>query len=87
MLNFNFSKFKIKAHVLQFGLLCGIPTGIAILYSRSYSLSEEQKHQQILEKFPEIVQKNQKQQKEMQEFFTNMKNSSGQSNSKFDGKY
>lgn len=60
---------KVYAHVLMYSSLIGITTAAAVGLSKLWSKTEEEKNNELLEKYPELVKRSQDQKKNMQAFF------------------
>ena len=66
-------KIRIPSHVLVYSLLVAIPTAAALGYSASFGKSDEEKRRAILEKHGNAVHQSAERNKQLQEFFNQMK--------------
>ena len=64
---------KIGSRVLEFTSYAGVLTLGALGYAKVYGKSEEDKHKELSEKFPELVGQSREQKQAMQKFFDSVK--------------
>ena len=67
---------KIGSRVAEYGAYTGILTLGAFGYAKYYGKSEDQKHEELQKKYPDLVLQSQGSKKAMQSFFDKMKNDS-----------
>jgi hypothetical protein len=65
---------KIYAHVLTYSLMFGITTAVAVGVSKTWSKTEEEKNEELLNKYPELIRKSQDGKKNMEAFFKKVQN-------------
>eukprot|EP00596_Hydrurales_sp_CCMP1899_P003015 CAMPEP_0119042584 /NCGR_PEP_ID=MMETSP1177-20130426/16006_1 /TAXON_ID=2985 /ORGANISM="Ochromonas sp, Strain CCMP1899" /LENGTH=95 /DNA_ID=CAMNT_0007009493 /DNA_START=170 /DNA_END=454 /DNA_ORIENTATION=+ len=64
---------KIYAHVLSYSFMFGITTVAAVGLSKQWSKTDEEKNQELLNNYPELVKKSQGSKNNMEGFFKKMK--------------
>ena len=77
---------KIGSRVLEFTSYAGVLTLVSLGYANVYGKSEEDKHKELEEKFPELVGRSKEQKQAMQQFFDSVKKDSNdaENQKKFD---
>jgi hypothetical protein len=65
---------KIYAHVLSYSVMFGITTVAAVGLSKQWSKTDEEKNQELLNNYPELVKKSQGSKNNMEGFFKKVQN-------------
>ena len=69
-------RFQIKVHVLVFSVGLGVSCAIAYAYQYKYGKTEDELRELLLKKYPERQVQAQKDKKELQQFFDNLRDDS-----------
>mmetsp|Transcript_20200 Transcript_20200/g.20300 ORF Transcript_20200/g.20300 Transcript_20200/m.20300 type:complete len:129 (+) Transcript_20200:238-624(+) len=79
------SRYKLNASVAAFSVLFGTTTAAALLFSRAFGKSDEEKIKSMIEKNPSILKENAERREKMKVFFEKMKNNDQDLDQMFSG--